>query len=273
MTLSASISRVRRHLRGLVFCGLALTAIVLIGTSRTLPHLFPQFVRPLWGTLGIPLKHPAPPELADLPAIYYDAKDHNGPIAIVLSGNGGWWGLCDKLAKRLEEQHVSTIGLNSLAYFVSPRTPTGIARDLDRMARAFDAHRPIMLIGYSYGADVVATVYNELDPKVRARIQLVSLMGLTKSTNYAIGFWQVATPTRHTAKEVAKISGPTVQCFVGTEEGKISACHALDPQKVEIVELPGGHHFGGDYTTLAHHVMDSWKRRVAAHINAAPAPG
>ncbi len=242
-----------------------LAAVTLLGTSRVLPHLFPQVMRPLWGKIGAPLERDVPPALADLPAVYYDGHDASGPVAILLSGNGGWWGLCDQLATRLADEHITTVGLNSLAYFVTPRTPAGIAADIKRMVSTLAPQRPVMLLGYSYGADVVATVYGELDPALRARIHLVSLMGLTRDVNYGIGFWQVAAETRKTAPAVANISGPAIQCFAGDEEGRKSACHALDPRRVEIVELPGGHHFGGDYETLARHVIDSWKRRVAQH--------
>ena len=261
----ARVSKPASRLRILI--GAAIVAVVfLLGTSRALPHLFPQVLGPLWGKLGAPLERDVPLALADLPAVYYDGHDAGGPVAILLSGNGGWWGLCDKLASRLADEHVTTIGLNSLAYFVSHRTPADAAADIKRMAAAVAPQRSIMLLGYSYGADVVATIYNELDAGLRARIQLVSLMGLTRDVNFGIGFWQVAAETRKTAPAVAKITGPAIQCFAGDEEGRKSACHALDPRQVEIVELPGGHHFGGDYEALAQHVIDSWKRRVAVQI-------
>ena len=260
-----------------IMLGICVIAVVaLLGTSRALPHLFPQVLRPLWGKLGAPLERDVPQALADLPAVYYDGHDAAGPVAILLSGNGGWWGLCDKLASRLADEHVTTIGLNSLAYFVSHRTPAAAAADIARMASTVAPQRPIMLLGYSYGADVVATIYNELDPALRARIQLVSLMGLTRDVNYGIGFWQVAAETRRTAPAVRQISGPAIQCFAGDEEGHKSACHSLDPRQIEIIGLPGGHHFGGDYEALAQHVIDSWKRRMALQSprpNQAPAPG
>lgn len=247
--------------------GIGVIAVVaLLGTTKALPHLFPQVLRPLWGKLGAPNGRDVSPALADLPVVYYDGHDATGPVAILLSGNGGWWGLCDQLATRLQDEHVSTIGLNSLAYFVAHRTPTTIAADIERMASTVDPQRPIMLLGYSYGADVVATIYNDLDPALRSRIQFVSMMGLTRYVNYGIGFWQVAAETRKTAPAVARISGPAIQCFAGDEEGRLSACHALDPRQVEIIEMPGGHHFGGDYEALAQHVIDSWKRRVVVHV-------
>lgn len=251
----------------------AIAAVVVAGGSSALPHLFPQYARPLWGALGEPHERDIPPAIADLPAVYYDGHDPNGPVAILLSGNGGWWGLSDQLATRLQGEHITTIGLNSLAYFVERRTPQGIGDDIERMMATMDPHRPVMLLGYSYGADVVATIFNEIDPALRSRIQFVSLMGLTRDVTYGIGIWHVAAETRRTAQAVAKISGPAIQCFAGADEGHKSACHALDPKKVEIIELPGGHHFDGDYEKLAQHIIDSWKRRVAGEQVPAPAHG
>ena len=43
-------------------------------------------------------------------------------------------------------------------------------------------------------------------------------------------------------------------CFYGSDE-KDSACPSLDPARVELVKLPGAHHFGGDYGTLAEMIL------------------
>jgi type IV secretory pathway VirJ component len=240
--------------------GLAL----VLGGTRALPHLFPQYLRPLWGTMGGPLAKDVPPALADLPVVEVDGHDPKGPVAVVLSGNGGWWGLCGQLAKTLAKAHVTTIGLNSLAYFVSRRTPEGTARDIERMVSVYAPDRPLLLIGYSYGADILATVYQNLSEAMRSRVKVVSLLGLTHSVRYGMGFWQVAAARRSTAPAVTKISGPAVQCFQGDEEGEASGCHKLDASRVAVITLRGGHHFGGDYRTPARYVIEAWKQAEKA---------
>src|SRR5205807_9750377 len=113
----------------------------------------------------------------------------------------------------------------------------------------------LMLVGYSFGADIVATVYAKLSPPMRTRVRMVSLLGLSHIADYAIGFWKIASQSQWTAPAVAAIQGPKVQCFRGADEGRHSACNELDPNRVEIVTLPGGHHFDGDYDRLAQSVL------------------
>lgn len=131
------------------------------------------------------------------------------------------------------------------------------------MIAAYGPGRPVLLIGYSYGADILATVYQDLSEAVRSRVRVVSLLGLTHSARYGMGFWQVAAERRSTQPAVMKISGPAVQCFQGDEEGRQSGCSGLDRGRVAVVTLPGGHHFGGDYETPARYVIGAWTRAAA----------
>lgn len=256
----------RSRLRRGAVLAVVLLAALGFGVWRTLPHLFPQLMPGgVWGgARGAPSAPDAPAALADLPVVYYDGHDAHGPVAILLSGNGGWWGLCDRLAARLAKEHVTTLGLNSLAYFVRSRSPKEVAADIARMVATVDEARPVLLLGYSYGADIVATVYQDLDPAVRSRVQVVSLLALTHDVTYGIGFWHVAAERRKTTPAVRAIVGPLVQCIVGKDDGRRSGCRGLDRQQTEIVAVPGGHHFGGDYDALARLVLDGWRRRTGA---------
>ncbi|MDQ0473801.1 AcvB/VirJ family lysyl-phosphatidylglycerol hydrolase [Labrys wisconsinensis] len=246
-----------RKTRRLILLGLAvcLVAGVTYAASRVGPRWFPQYFRSVWGALGEPLATDVPPGLADLPVVMVDGHDPHGPLAVVLSGNGGWWGITDSLAKTFAKAGITTIGLNSLAYFIDRRSPEETAAVIERMVATFPADRPLLLVGYSYGADVIATVYARLSPATRARVRLVSLIGLSHIVDYAIGFWKVAAPHYATVQAVAAIEGPRIQCLQGSDEGKRSACGQLDPAHVEIITLPGGHHFDGDYAKMAQRVL------------------
>jgi type IV secretory pathway VirJ component len=59
-----------------------------------------------------------------------------------------------------------------------------------------------------------------------------------------------------TLPEVARIGGMTVLCIYGEDETD-SLCPRLDPRKVTVVKLKGGHHFDGDYPALARTIMTS----------------
>ena len=74
-----------------------------------------------------------------------------------------------------------TVGLNSLKYFWKARTPEEATRDVARILRHYLAawHKErVLLIGYSFGADVLPFVVNRLPAELRAHIVSVSLLGI-----------------------------------------------------------------------------------------------
>src|SRR6201996_4408499 len=112
---------------------------------------------------------PPPPSLADLPLVEVPAtglattKAAKDTFAIMLSGDGGWAGLDQKVAATLAAQGVAVVGFDSLRYFWSKRTPEGLAGDLDRMVRFYAVHwkrRHVVLVGYSQGANALPASFN-----------------------------------------------------------------------------------------------------------------
>ena len=115
---------------------------------------------------------------------------------------------------------------------------------------------PVILVGYSFGADIAATIYTRLSDDLRARIRQVSLLGLSREADYAVGFMKVAGGRRATIPAVDAIDGPHIQCFHGADEGARSGCNDVDAAKVQVVEVPGGHHFDGDYDRIASLILE-----------------
>jgi type IV secretory pathway VirJ component len=62
-----------------------------------------------------------------------------------------------------------------------------------------------------------------------------------------------------TLPEIDKITGTPLLCIYGADEHD-SLCPKLDPNKVTIVKLKGGHHFDGDYGGLARTILASAHR-------------
>lgn len=233
-----------------------LLAAGLYFTDKVLPRWFPEAFGGVWGGLGAPDNSNVPQALRDLPVVMIDGKNEGGPIAVLLSGNGGWWGIDDGIANGLARAGVTTVGLNSLAYFIHKRSPDEVAATVERMVAPFRADRPIILVGYSFGADIAATVYAHLPLELRDRVHLVSLLGLSREADYAVGIMKITGGRELTIPAVAAIAGPHIQCFQGVDEGARSGCNDVDPKRVEVVAVPGGHHFDGDYDKLASLILN-----------------
>ncbi len=203
---------------------------------------------------------PLPPAaLGDLPVVYVPALAGTptaDSFALIMSGDGGWAGLDEDVAAALTARGIPVIGLDSLRYYWTPRTPEGIAADTDRIIRYYLAHLQksrVLLIGYSQGADVLPFAVNRLPAPTRARVALTAIMGMSEHAlfEFHLSSWisdDNSGPA--TLPEVNRITGMPVLCIYGADEDD-SLCPKLDPTRVSIVKVKGGHHFDGDYAGLA----------------------
>jgi type IV secretory pathway VirJ component len=210
---------------------------------------------------------PPPAALGDLPVVEVPALPgvpQSDEFAIVMSGDGGWAGIDQDIAAALTAAGIPVVGLDSLRYYWTARTPEGLAADTDKLIRYYLAHfnkRRVLLIGYSQGADVLPFAVNRLPAATRASVALAAILGMSEHAlfEFHVSSWiSDANSGPATLPEVDRIKGLPVLCIYGTDE-KDSLCRKLDPKKITIVEVKGGHHFDGDYAGLARHILQAAK--------------
>ncbi len=217
-----------------------------------------------------PLPPPPPAAVSDLPIIEVPAQPGTSSelFAVLLSGDGGWAGLDKEVAAALSKSGVPVVGIDSLRYFWTPRTPASAAADMDRLVRFYAARwkKPkALLIGYSQGADVLPFIVNRLPAASREHVALAVMMGLSKRADFEFHMtnWVSSSSTGlPTLPEVQKLPAGLGMCIYGKEE-KDTNCPGLDPKQIQLVKLPGGHHFDGDYAKLARIILDG--ARVAGN--------
>jgi type IV secretory pathway VirJ component len=208
----------------------------------------------------IPTQAVAPRPRAPQPGAAASDAARTDSFAIVMSGDGGWAGLDQDVAAALSAKGIPVVGLDSLRYYWTPRTPEGLAADTDRMIRYYLAHfgkQRVLLIGYSQGADVLPFAVNRLPEATRAHVALVAVMGMSEHAlfEFHLSSWiSDSNSGPATLPEINRISGVPVLCIYGADESD-SLCPHLDPKKFIIVKLKGGHHFDGDYANLARQIL------------------
>jgi type IV secretory pathway VirJ component len=214
------------------------------------------------------LAPPTPQGLGNLPVVEIPAQPGTAStdsFAIIMSGDGGWAGLDKDVALALSAHGIPVVGLDSLRYFWSARTPQGLAADTDQMIRYYLAHlgkKRVLLIGYSQGADVLPFAVNRLSKATRAEVALTALLGMSEHAlfEFHVSSWiSEDNSGPATLPEVDRILGTPVLCIYG-EDDHDSLCPKLDPKKVRVVKLKGGHHFNGDYAGLAREILASANR-------------
>ena len=222
----------------------------------------PQFLRAYQGIverLNAP-KALRPQQINDLPVNEVHAQGNSDEFALLLTGDGGWAGLDQELAAHLAAAGLPTVGLNSLKYFWTQRTAEQAAEDVARVMHHYLASwnkQHVLLVGYSFGADVLPFIVNRLPADLQTRIKTVSLLGLDANASFEvsvadwIGSDAGGSPTR---PELAKLPATPVLCIYGEGE-KDSICPSLPTTRVRSEQVGTGHHFGGDYAQLAQTIL------------------
>ena len=132
---------------------------------------------------------PAPPPAAlkGLPVVEMPAATSGDTLAVFVSGDGGWAGLDKNVASSLNAHGVAVVGIDSLRYFWSQRTPKGFAGDLQKIIDHYRQqwHRDkVMLIGFSQGADVLPATINQLDAGTREGLERIVLLSVGRKADF-----------------------------------------------------------------------------------------
>jgi type IV secretory pathway VirJ component len=202
------------------------------------------------------------PAVADLPLVEVPAAaPGSGAFALLVTGDGGWAGIDRELAAAVAANGLPVVGLDSLKYFWTRRTPESFASDLGRIIEHYAAAlgRPtVALIGYSRGADVLPAATALLASGPRARVKVVALLGPGRAADFELhvtDFISSGSGGRPILPDVERLAGTPVLCLYGRDEEE-SLCPLLRARPgARLVELAGGHHFGGDYGAVAREVV------------------
>jgi type IV secretory pathway VirJ component len=205
-----------------------------------------------------------------LPLTILETTPTRDTMAVIYSGDGGWRDIDSQVAANLQTAGIPVVGVDSLRYFWSERTPEETSNDLATIMRTYQKRwkvRHVMLVGYSFGADVLPAAYNGLSDKLKARVPQVSLLALSHQVDYEISVsgWLGASGGKGAGDpldDIKRIDPSRVQCFYGADE-EDDACRDLVGTPVQTVELEGGHHFDGDYPALAGKIIDGLTKRLA----------
>lgn len=228
---------------------------------RRSPEWMPQFKSSYAALIASGAKSlpPPPPDLAELPLIEVlasgPAAAKSDQFAVLLSGDGGWAGLDKEVAGALSERGIPVAGIDSLRYFWKARTPAGLAADIDRIVRYYAYQwkkKRVLLIGYSQGADVLPFAINRLPAETRDLVQLNVLIGVGKQASFEfhVSNWFSNSSGTPIKPETDKLSSADTLCLYGADDDE-SLCPTIGTAHARVVNLAGGHHFGGDYRKLA----------------------
>jgi type IV secretory pathway VirJ component len=188
-------------------------------------------------------------------------SDTAKPMVAYITGDGGLNKFSKSLCGQLALQGYPVVALDARAYFWKKKTPGQTALDITRLIRIYQQtwHRSrIVLLGYSFGADVMPFVYNNLRADIAARVLNLCLLSPSGSTDFEIhisvmlgaGF----AGRENVVAELNKISTKPVTLLFGSDENEFPISH-LKIKNYTVTRLPGGHHYEGDEVGLCNAIV------------------
>lgn len=201
------------------------------------------------------------------PFVYVPAARPGGRVAalIISSDMGFKFGSASKVAGWLAADGVPVVVVNSLAYFRHRRTPAEVEQLLDdavRRTATFGHVDKVIVMGQSFGADMVPAGLANASPELRKKIAMVALVVPAKTISYRAspgGVFDWA-ETHAAALPIARrLDWAPLLCIYGQQESD-SLCPLLPQDNARKIAMPGGHFLNRDDVALHHELKSSIKR-------------
>jgi type IV secretory pathway VirJ component len=185
------------------------------------------------------------------------------PVAIIISGDGGWYKFEQAIADKLAGIGVPTIGLDTKKYFWNRRTPEETASDIAASIEYYNKvwqRNKFLFIGYSLGAELLPFIINKLPESLKSKISMFVLLSPAATTDFQIHYADMlGVGSRHNTykviDEISKIRNiPALFIFGADEKTKVPAMLTGTP--VSVVTIPGDHHYNHDTALIVKTLKD-----------------
>ena len=192
------------------------------------------------------------------------ASDTAKPMIMYISGDGGWNKFSKSLCANLASRGYPVAALDAKEYFWKKKAAAQLALDITRLIGTYERtfnRKKIVLMGYSFGADVLPFVYNLLPANLKAQVLNLSMVSPTGYTDFEIHISGMLGINfmggEHVANEINKITLKPITLIFGMDENEFPL-NQLKIKNYKAIRLQGGHHYTGDevklYNTIAKNI-------------------
>lgn len=201
--------------------------------------------------------------ISSLPVVAYFAKTSNTQKALVLylSGDGGENAFSKSLMQQINNRGYATVLFNSQKYFWSKKTPEQAAADVDKVIRYYQLQwkvNNVIIIGYSFGADVAPFIAVRLSKETYAAVKNIVLMSPSNATDFEVHVAQLFGKGTNTGSdvpaEINKIRQKPLLLIQGQQESE-----KIQPASLKVayklVALKGGHRYDSNTSAIADTIL------------------
>ena len=196
--------------------------------------------------------------IRDLPLQYSDSHGSNSTLVIYVTGDGGWNSFNQSLVQELASRGYGVVALNSRKYFWSEKTPENFATDIETLTGYYlkeGKKSSVIIIGYSFGADVVSFLPSRISPVLLRLITKIVLISPSSSTDFVIrisdlvGDGENLNRKYKVAPEIEAVVLPVI-CTFGMDEAKALKDGLKNKTNHTLIKLPGDHRYNNDFRAI-----------------------
>jgi len=199
---------------------------------------------------------------SDLPlTIMPSAIKSNLPLAIFISGDGGWTSFDQSFNEKLTEKGIPVLGIDAQKYFWNERKPMEVADKLNDVIIHYMNlwnRNSFIFIGYSFGADVAPFIANSFSAQMKETLKGVYCFSPDESGDFEVHIIDMlnfgSQGKYDVSSELKKIKQMNPVCIFGTDEAN-DFQNALTKDGIKTEVLPGSHHYNNDFEAISNLIL------------------
>lgn len=178
-------------------------------------------------------------------------------LVFYITGDGGLNKFSTALSTFINQQGYNICVLDARSYFWSRKTPQKAAADI---ASVITGKLPpgggyrFSIAGYSFGADVLPFIVNNLPVSLKSQLKSVTLLSPSTTTDFQVHILDMLGAGKRRGMDVvaaiSQMQSPKTVILFGSDE-KDFPVDKLTPANDKVLLLPGGHHFEGNTREVA----------------------
>jgi len=199
-----------------------------------------------------PFLYPVDAVAQDFPVKEWASDAQDKPIVFYLSGDGGLNKFSNSLCDGINKKGYEVMELNSKSYFWDKKNPEQTAIDVNNyLVKKISGRKnqQIVMIGYSFGADVLPFILSRLPKDIHDKILASFLMASSGSTDFEIHWADIfggnAKRDMDVVSEINKLVDDKIVIISSSDDRHLEA-NKITLRRYTHEILPGGHHFDGD---------------------------
>ncbi len=191
----------------------------------------------------------------NIPVIESKSSGKSDFYIIFLTGNGGWKNLAKHVTSYLNSKNVSVLAINTKKYLLSEKKPAQIACDLEMLMDRYEikwGEDRVVFIGYSMGAEILPFAVNRMEDKYVNKLEDLILIGPWQKATFKVklaDYFYEVNKGDDIYEELQKMK--LNKSYVICDDNEYSICMKDLQGVIDHQKMGGGHHFGGDYGSLA----------------------